>query len=75
MFHAAQARVAVLRPSWHRGQQQHRGDFKHQRELGRIDHGLAQPGKLGTLFARAGHEVAFSYARSTENLKRLAMSR
>lgn len=32
-------------------------------------------GKLGTLFARAGHEVAFSYARSTEKLKRLAMSR
>jgi predicted dinucleotide-binding enzyme len=29
-------------------------------------------GKLGTLFARAGHEVIFSYARSTEKLKRLA---
>ena len=29
-------------------------------------------GKLGTLFARAGHEVVFSYARSTEKLKRLA---
>ncbi|MGD1037865.1 MAG: NADPH-dependent F420 reductase [Roseiarcus sp.] len=28
--------------------------------------------KLGTLFARAGHEVAFSYARSVEKLKRLA---
>jgi len=28
-------------------------------------------GKLGTLFARAGHEVVFSYARSTEKLKRL----
>jgi len=27
---------------------------------------------LGTLFARAGHEVVFSYARSTEKLKRLA---
>jgi len=25
-------------------------------------------GKLGTLFARAGHEVAFSYARSKEKL-------
>jgi predicted dinucleotide-binding enzyme len=29
-------------------------------------------GKLGTLFARAGHEVVFSYARSVEKLKRLA---
>jgi len=29
-------------------------------------------GKLGTLMARAGHEVVFSYARSTRKLKRLA---
>src|SRR5262249_13821571 len=29
-------------------------------------------GKLGTLFARAGHQVVFSYARSEEKLKRLA---
>jgi len=29
-------------------------------------------GKLGTLFARAGHEVTFSYARSEAKLKRLA---
>jgi len=29
-------------------------------------------GKLGTIFARAGHKVVFSYARSTEKLKRLA---
>ena len=29
-------------------------------------------GKLGTLFARAGHEVVFSYARSDEKLRRLA---
>ena len=29
-------------------------------------------GKLGTLFARAGHEVMFSYARKQEKLKRLA---
>jgi 8-hydroxy-5-deazaflavin:NADPH oxidoreductase len=29
-------------------------------------------GKLGTLFARAGHEVLFSYARSEQKLKRLA---
>jgi predicted dinucleotide-binding enzyme len=29
-------------------------------------------GKLGTLFARAGHDVIFSYARSDQKLKRLA---
>jgi len=29
-------------------------------------------GKLGTLFARAGHEVVFSYARDEKKLKRLA---
>ncbi len=29
-------------------------------------------GKLGTIFARAGHEVTFSYARSEAKLKRLA---
>ena len=29
-------------------------------------------GKLGTLFARAGHEVMFGYARTEQKLKRLA---
>src|SRR5947199_8499366 len=29
-------------------------------------------GKLGTIFARAGHEVVFSYARSEHKLQRLA---
>ena len=29
-------------------------------------------GKLGTIWARAGHEVVFSYARSNEKLKKLA---
>ena len=29
-------------------------------------------GKLGTIFARAGHEVVFSYARDEEKLERLA---
>jgi len=29
-------------------------------------------GKLGTIFARAGHEVVFSYARSTKKLETLA---
>lgn len=30
-------------------------------------------GKLGTLFARAGHHVVFSYARSDEKLRKLAL--
>jgi 8-hydroxy-5-deazaflavin:NADPH oxidoreductase len=30
--------------------------------------------KLGTLFARAGHQVVFSYSRSEDKLKRLARS-
>src|SRR2546423_1342993 len=29
-------------------------------------------GKLGTIFARAGHEVIFSYARGKDKLKKLA---
>jgi len=29
-------------------------------------------GKLGTIWARAGHEIVFSYARSEQKLKRLA---
>ncbi len=29
-------------------------------------------GKLGTIFARTGHQVVFSYARSEQKLKRLA---
>src|SRR5947209_8012115 len=29
-------------------------------------------GKLGTIFARAGHEVVFSYARTRDKLERLA---
>ncbi|HUL68666.1 MAG TPA: NAD(P)-binding domain-containing protein, partial [Gemmatimonadales bacterium] len=28
--------------------------------------------KLGTIFARAGHEVVFSYARDEQKLERLA---
>ena len=29
-------------------------------------------GKLGTIFARAGHEVVFSYARTRKKLEKLA---
>src|SRR5512138_2232535 len=40
-------------------------------QIGILGSGL-MGGKLGTLFARAGHDVVFSYARGTEKLKRLA---
>jgi predicted dinucleotide-binding enzyme len=40
-------------------------------KIGILGSGL-MGGKLGTLFARAGHDVVFSYARSREKLNRLA---
>src|ERR1700736_5946002 len=40
-------------------------------KIGILGSGL-MGGKLGTLFARAGHEVIFSYARSEQKLKILA---
>src|SRR5258708_38064091 len=43
-------------------------------QVGILGSGL-MGGKLGTLFARSGHAVVFSYARSEEKLKRLARSR
>lgn len=40
-------------------------------KIGILGSGL-MGGKLGTLFARAGHEVVFSYSRSERKLSRLA---
>jgi 8-hydroxy-5-deazaflavin:NADPH oxidoreductase len=40
--------------------------------LGILGSGL-MGGTLGTLFARAGHEVVFSYSRSNDKLNRLAL--
>src|SRR5689334_6796809 len=40
-------------------------------KIGILGSGL-MGGKLGTLFARAGHQVTFSYARSEQKLQRLA---
>jgi predicted dinucleotide-binding enzyme len=40
-------------------------------KIGILGSGL-MGGKLGTLFARAGHDVVFSYAHSQQKLKRLA---
>src|SRR2546430_150147 len=47
--------------------------FKEERcmRIGILGSGL-MGGKLGTIWARAGHEVVFSYARSEQKLKRLA---
>jgi 8-hydroxy-5-deazaflavin:NADPH oxidoreductase len=39
--------------------------------IGTLGSGL-MGGKLGTIFARAGHDVVFSYARSAQKLKTLA---
>jgi predicted dinucleotide-binding enzyme len=46
------------------------GVYLRTMRIGILGSGL-MGGKLGTIFARAGHEVVFSYARS-EQLKRLA---
>jgi predicted dinucleotide-binding enzyme len=40
-------------------------------KIGILGSGL-MGGKLGTLFARAGHEVVFSYARTAKKLEKLA---
>ena len=40
-------------------------------QIGILGSGL-MGGKLGTIWARAGHEVVFSYARSEQKLKQLA---
>ena len=40
-------------------------------QIGILGSGL-MGGKLGTIFARAGHDVVFSYARSEQKLKELA---
>jgi len=45
--------------------------MRESMRIGILGSGL-MGGKLGTLFARAGHEVVFSYARSDAKLKRLA---
>jgi hypothetical protein len=44
---------------------------KGNMRIGILGSGL-MGGKLGTIFARAGHQVVFSYARSEQKLKRLA---
>jgi len=45
--------------------------YRRPMRIGILGSGL-MGGKLGTLFARAGHEVVFSYARSRDKLDRMA---
>ncbi|HXE83798.1 MAG TPA: NAD(P)-binding domain-containing protein [Gemmatimonadales bacterium] len=47
------------------------GERGSQLRIGILGSGL-MGGKLGTIFARAGHDVVFSYARSARKLERLA---
>src|SRR5258705_2352954 len=47
------------------------GRRRNRMRVGILGSGL-MGGKLGTLFARAGHDVVFSYARSRKKLEKLA---
>src|SRR5437773_6791609 len=62
--HTSRSRAPATPSSWRNGPV---SDMR----IGVLGSGL-MGGKLGTLFARAGHEVVFSYARSEQKLKRLA---
>src|SRR5256886_810378 len=65
----------MARPStgWRRSATNSMGNNIQEKtmRIGILGSGL-MGGKLGTLFARAGHEVVFSYARTEQKLKRLA---
>src|SRR5690349_13616487 len=50
---------------------QMKGHGRSNMRVGILGSGL-MGAKLGTIFARAGHEIVFSYARSNDKLKRLA---
>src|SRR6266571_5309310 len=60
----SQSRARAIPKRWRNGR-------VSEMRVGILGSGL-MGGKLGTLFARAGHEVVFSYARSEQKLKRLA---
>src|SRR5213592_3639240 len=60
-----------FRPSSYPGQLNYGRSELAAMRIGILGSGL-MGGKLGTLFARAGHDVVFSYARSEQKLKRLA---
>src|SRR5207237_2629014 len=60
-----------FRPSSYPGQLNYGRSELAAMRIGMLGSGL-MGGKLGTLFARAGHDVVFSYARSEQKLKKLA---
>src|SRR5947208_9326501 len=60
-----------FRPSSYPGQLNYGRSELAAMRIGILGSGL-MGGKLGTLFARAGHEVVFSYARSEQKLSELA---
>src|SRR2546430_5097637 len=60
-----------FRPSSYPGQLNYDKSELAAMRIGILGSGL-MGGKLGTLFARAGHDVVFSYARSEQKLKKLA---
>src|SRR5437879_4247162 len=60
-----------FRPSSYPGQLNYGRSELAAMRIGILGSGL-MGGKLGTLFARAGHDVVFSYARSEQKLKKLA---
>ena len=60
---------AKRRPRTGAGKRSRRGDRRLR--IGILGSGL-MGGKLGTIFARAGHEVVFSYSRQREKLAKLA---
>src|SRR5207245_7871408 len=62
--HTSRSRGLGTPSSWRKGP-------VSEMRLGILGSGL-MGGKLGTIWARAGHEVVFSYARSEQKLKKLA---
>src|SRR5256885_4934818 len=62
--HTSRSRAPATPSSWRNGPV---SDMR----IGILGSGL-MGAKLGTIWARAGHEVVFSYARSEQKLKRLA---
>src|SRR5438093_6194793 len=62
--HTSRSRGRATPSTWRKG-------LVSDMRIGILGSGL-MGAKLGTIWARAGHEVVFSYARSEQKLKRLA---
>src|SRR5947209_4747335 len=68
---AATDRLPVAAAWRTRTEQRHSRTKDSNMRIGILGSGL-MGGKLGTIFARAGHDVVFSYSHSDRKLKRLA---